>query len=84
MPQEITKPFDAFSSELRSAESFRHEIKIHKPSGFLDHMIEWAKIELRKEWRWALVRGSSKNEDGQYIFYFDSEADYLAFVLKFA
>jgi len=47
-------------------------------------MIEWAKIELRKEWRWALVRGSSKNEDGQYIFYFDSEADYLAFVLKFA
>jgi hypothetical protein len=69
---------------IRSAESFKHAVEINKPFGSLDSIIKWAKTELSDQWRWQLVRTSSDIAPGRYIFYFDSESDYLAFVLKFA
>jgi hypothetical protein len=35
------------------------------------------------EWRWQIVRMSSDQAPGEYIFYFDSDRDYFAFSLKF-
>jgi hypothetical protein len=47
-------------------------------------VIDWAKTELTEEWRWQVVRTSSDRMPGTYVFYFDSESDYLAFTMKFA
>ena len=68
--------------EIRQADSFNHAIKISKPMGCIDTIIEWAKSELKDEWRWQVVQPCTDLTPGQYIFYFDSESDYLAFVMK--
>jgi hypothetical protein len=47
-------------------------------------VINWAKNELLDEWRWQVIRTSSDRMPGSYIFYFDSESDYVAFTMKFA
>lgn len=67
--------------EFRSKESFRHSLGIVKPLGTLDHILLWCKAELAREWRWTLQE-SSGADPGHYIFYFDSEKDYCAFVMK--
>jgi len=48
----------------------------------LDDILAWCKTGLTAEWRWQLVSVSSNDGPGDYIFYFDSERDYLAFVMK--
>ena len=45
-------------------------------------LLDWAKQEFVGEWRWQLVEISSERRPGRYIFYFESERDYLAFLLK--
>lgn len=84
MKNTLTKRPKTFSFEIRDAESFKHSILINKPFGSLDSVIEWAKTELSNEWRWQVIRTSSDQLPGSYIFYFDSESDYLAFTMKFA
>ena len=84
MKTTLTKRPKTFSFEIRDADSFKHSILINKPFGSLDSVIEWAKNELCDEWRWQVIRTSSSHAPGSYIFYFDSELDYLAFTMKFA
>ena len=67
---------------IRAKESFNHAVEIHKPFGGLDGVIAWCKENMLGEWRWQLVQVSSDHHDGRYIFYFDSERDYCAFLLK--
>ena len=67
---------------IRAKESFNHAVEIHKPFGGLDGVIAWCKENMLNEWRWQLVQVSSDHTDGCYIFYFDSERDYCAFLLK--
>jgi hypothetical protein len=67
---------------VRPKESFKHAIEIHQPFGGLDSVIAWCKETIDQEWRWQLVSVSSNDGPGDYIFYFDSERDYLAFVMK--
>ena len=66
----------------RSKESFAHAIEITKPFGGVDQVIAWSKSEIGGDWRWQVVEMSSDIQPGRYIFYFDSERDYLAFTLK--
>lgn len=68
--------------EIRSRESFRHACEINKPFGRLDAIIDWCKSELVDTWRWQLINPSSDIRPGRYIFYFDSDRDYCAFVMK--
>jgi hypothetical protein len=68
----------------RDRESFNHAYEITKPYGKIDPILDWAKSELAGEWRWQLVELSSSARPGRYIFYFDSERDYLAFVLRWS
>lgn len=69
---------------VRQEKSFRHAREIDKPYGQLDRILAWCKTELTDEWRWQLVRTSTDREPGRYIFYFDSEKDYVAFLLHWA
>jgi len=82
-PTLIKRP-KTFSFEIRDAESFGYSLSITKPFGSLDSIIEWAKHELTEEWRWQVIRTCSDCMPGTYVFYFDSESDYLAFTMKFA
>jgi hypothetical protein len=50
----------------------------------LESVLAWCKHELRDEWRWQLVEMSSDIKPGRYLFFFDDERDYLAFVLKWS
>lgn len=67
---------------IRAKESFNHAVEIHKPFGGLDGVIAWCKENIDHEWRWQLVQVSTDHADGRYIFYFDNERDYCAFLLK--
>jgi hypothetical protein len=67
----------------RTADSFNHVIKLERPWGWLDLAITWCRTEMTGEWRWQIVRMSSDQLPGEYIFYFDSDRDYFAFSLKF-
>jgi hypothetical protein len=69
---------------FREKASFNHAHEIVKPFGVLESVLDWCKHELRDEWRWQLVEMSSDIKPGRYIFYFDSEKDCFAFVLKWA
>ena len=68
--------------QIRSKESFQYACEINKPFGGLDSVLDWCKSELIHTWRWQLVQMSSDQRPGRYIFYFDSDRDYCAFVMK--
>ena len=69
---------------FREKTSFNHAQEIVKPFGMLEAVLDWCKNELVFDWRWQLVEMSSDIKPGRYIFYFDDERDYLAFVLKWS
>ena len=68
----------------RDRDSFNHALEIVKSFGVIEHVLNWCKSELRSDWRWQLLEMSSDLKPGRYIFYFDDERDYLAFVMKWA
>jgi len=68
--------------QIRPSESFQYSREIFKPYGELDRVLAWCKTELIAEWRWQLILGSTDKRPGQYIFYFDSDRDFFAFVLQ--
>ena len=68
--------------DFRDRDSFAFAKEITKPFGAIEGILDWAKQEFVGEFRWQLVEVSSQNRPGRYIFYFDNERDYLAFVLK--
>jgi len=76
-PNTFKQPLD-----FRDRESFTFAKEIVKPFGELEWVLDWSKQELVGEWRWQLVEVSSERRPGRYIFYFESERDYLAFLLK--
>ena len=69
---------------VRSKEGFQHAKSIRKPFGVIEQVLEWCKHSLEDEWRWQLIEISSHQKDGEYIFYFDSERDYITFLMKWA
>jgi hypothetical protein len=69
---------------IRDRDSFNHAQEIAKEFGVLESVLDWCKEELSAEWRWQLLEVSSDHRPGRYIFYFDSERDYLAFVMKWS
>jgi hypothetical protein len=71
-------------SWIRDRNSFHHAQEIGKPFGVIEHVLDWCKSELRSDWRWQLLEISSDCKPGRYIFYFDDERDYLAFVMKWS
>ena len=69
---------------FREKTSFKHAREIVKPFGVLESVLDWCKSELVDDWRWQLAEMSSDIKPGRYIFYFDNERDYLAFLMKWA
>jgi hypothetical protein len=69
---------------VRDKDSFDHAHEIVKPFGVIEHVLNWCKSELRGVWRWQLLEMSSDIKPGRYIFYFDDERDYLAFLMKWS
>ena len=69
---------------MRDKDSFNHAQEISKEFGVLEHVLDWCKEELSAEFRWQLIEVSSDRRPGRYIFYFDSERDYLAFIMKWS
>jgi hypothetical protein len=67
---------------MRDKASFNHSQEIYKEFGVLESVLDWCKEELLAEWRWQLLELSSDHKPGRYIFYFDSERDCLAFIMK--
>jgi hypothetical protein len=67
---------------IRHEESFPYAREISKPYGEIENILGWCKSELSEEWRWQLKDMSSPVRPGRYIFYFDNQRDYLAFLLK--
>ena len=67
---------------IQPKEGYNHACRIVKSFGVIEQILDWCKREIPNEWRWQLVQVSSDHHDGRYIFYFDSERDYCAFLLK--
>ena len=71
-------------NRMRDKDSFDHAHEIIKPFGVIEHVLNWCKSELTGDWRWQLLEMSSDIKPGRYIFYFDDERDYLAFLMKWS
>jgi hypothetical protein len=69
---------------MRDRASFNHAHEIVKPFGVIETVLNWCKSELAGEWRWQLLEMSSDRKPGRYMFYFDNERDYLAFIMKWS
>lgn len=82
MPADLQKQMDDYHT--RDKDSFNHAYELIKPYGQIDEILTWSKSEIAGDWRWQLVELSSSVRPGRYIFYFDQERDYLAFVLKWS
>ena len=76
--------FKEMGEFIRDKESFNYAQEINKPFGTIESILDWCKKELSGEWRWQLVDVSGTTRPGRYIFYFDLERDYFAFVIKWA
>jgi multisubunit Na+/H+ antiporter MnhE subunit len=72
----------SYPNQIRQAESFNFAKRIARPYGELDPIIDWCRTELQNDWRWQLIEVSNQHQPGRYIFYFDSERDFCAFLLK--
>lgn len=70
--------------QVRDKESFSYAKEITKPFGKIDKVIAWCKTEMVSDWRWQLIDVSSDIRPGRYVFYFDSERDFCAFLLTWA
>ena len=68
--------------KLRDGQSFAFDKEISKPFGTIDRVISWCKSEMLDDWRWQVVEASSDTRPGRYKFYFDSERDFVAFLLQ--
>jgi len=70
---------------MQDKDSFDHACRIQKNYGVIEEILAWSKEALTADsWRWQLVTVSSNDRPGEYIFYFNSERDYLAFVMKWS
>lgn len=79
----MNSTYDHHQTIPTSKTKFSHAAEILKPFGVLDDVIVWCKSEMRDQaWRWQLVQPSSDKSPGRYIFYFNDERDYCAFLLK--
>ena len=67
---------------FQSDQGFKHAKTIKKPNGTVGQIIDWCKQESKAKWCWQLVDLSTNDHDGEYIFYFDSDSDYVAFIIK--
>jgi hypothetical protein len=72
----------AASKDYRDSDSFAHQCTIQVSWGSLDLVIDWCKTELVSDWRWQVQEMSSDLRPGSYIFYFDSDRDFCAFVMQ--
>ena len=70
--------------DRRTKESFLYAREISKPFGGIDCVISWCKSEMQGDWRWQVIDVSSDIGPGRYIFYCDSERDFLAFTMKWS
>ena len=68
--------------QIKPEQSFNFAKEIHKPFQGLAPVLDWCKAECDPGWCWQLVDTPSDIRDGRYIFYFDNEADFFAFCLK--
>jgi len=86
MPQLKRKKPNTFKDmiDFKDRDSFLFAKEIIKPFGAIETVLDWAKQELASDWRWQLVEISSERRPGRYIFYFESERDYLSFLLKWS
>lgn len=81
----IEKNIDLDSSRLsRAGDSFVYKKEIVRPFGGLSPVIDWCRTECSQDWRWQVKEGSSNISSGRYTFYFDSERDYVAFLLQWS
>lgn len=82
--EEFSRQIEWRQINWRNEESFRHARQILKPYGELDRILTWCRTELTEDWRWQMVEMAAPDRLGRYIFYFDGERDYLAFVMCWA
>ncbi len=68
--------------KIRDKESFLYAREITKPFGGIDSVISWCKDEMQYDWRWQVIEPSSDIRPGRYCFFFDSDKDLCAFIMK--
>jgi hypothetical protein len=67
----------------RDAKSFAYSASVALAFGQLEPVLAWCRAELVGEWRWEYQPRDPPGK-WQYRFYFDSERDCLAVILKWA
>ena len=75
--------YKEYANLIKQGEGFEHAINIERSTGSIDDIIAWCKTNFADGWRWQIIRSSSPTKPGSYTFFFNNNADYMAFVLKY-
>jgi len=57
---------------------------VYRMWGHLEEVLEWNQQELVDTWKWEMVTPSNEFDPGEYKFYFQSQRDLVAFLLKWS
>lgn len=63
-----------------STNTKQFETILNLPWGKLQYVIEWCTDNCQSDWHFSVVNNAGK-ESGTYKFMFDSEKDYITFML---
>lgn len=66
---------------LPTDKHYQHSTMVAIEFGRLEQVLEWCK-KLPNLWVWNLEEWTTVSSPGQYKFYFKSEKDLLAFILR--
>lgn len=61
--------------------SVSFEKSVDLPWGELQNVVQWCQAHCQKDWTFAMLQLPSNHASGQYLFKFESEKDYINFIL---
>ncbi len=73
-----------FDDRTKVQKGFACACEVQLPYGRLDNALSWCREEVVKDWRWQMRDHATPTNPGRYIFYFDSEQDKCAFLMKWS
>lgn len=73
---------DFWEQQRKERLRLHHRVTVYYPFGELDPVIQWAKENLNKLWKWELIQIPGDSTKGQYIFHFEDDKDLELFCLR--
>tara|TARA_R110000803_G_scaffold165847_1_gene229282 strand:+ start:27 stop:266 length:240 start_codon:yes stop_codon:yes gene_type:complete len=75
---------EKYTKVIKVEEGYSHAKTLYLPTGEINSVVDWCKQELSLGWKWQILTSSSPTTPGVYSFFFHSDSDFFAFLLKYS